>query len=64
MLREEKQSRENLAEETRRDVNDIEQRISRLLETEMDVLEILEKIICFNHSPYRPKEKVIKELTI
>lgn len=37
MLREEKQSRENLAEETRRDVNDIEQRISRLLETEMDV---------------------------
>lgn len=43
MLREEKQSRENLAEETRRDVNDIEQRISRLLETEMDVLEIIEK---------------------
>jgi len=40
MLREEKQSRENLAEETRRDVNDIEQRISRLIETEMDVISL------------------------
>jgi len=41
MLKEEKHNREHLAEETRRDVNDIEQRISRLIESEMDVPNLI-----------------------
>mgnify|MGYP003578515009 CR=1 FL=1 len=45
MLREEKQSRENLTEETRRDVNEIEQRISHQIENEMNVI-FLKKITC------------------